>query len=1613
MVDLGLYRARIGCFVDRGSRPRSKMDPFRHRYRLSTRGEFLICLSLLFAWGLLIRCCLDTEKARATTGSLSGSLGNCREDFRAKKIWGWEGLAVMTSRSQSATTSVPWGWRGVVKVVIRRHASLEEIASTSPVEEFPFSTIPCDGDIHPHPGPSTPTTLTSTTPSVPQTPLVHSTTASVSRLSTTTTTTASWQQHQQPTPVNFASQESTSLPLLRPARLRHDQGTQSSPQMMTSSRGQPIGGEVTGLESRVTTQQWQSGGPPGFPTLDISSVDTSTSTSFSMKGSVYSLWAPTTSTQVPQSQTQPHLRHDANHPHHDGQPTLTSDSALANQNADFGDLSAIAGTWDSIPASSSVPAHQSQESLFITEHENECFEQALESFPPRQLNNAKNSADNQVWTQSQNSTSLGARVGSSSVDDDAMYGRRPESYGISQEGGSELVGGVSGLSEMSVVVDPSIPTGESVGKMNERGRSISSSDLDSMDPILLGIRQQASQTSQSITPHPSLGNPPSGDFNPPGGANPQYPHLSNTTKQNQTQAHLQGDKDNDTGMTEMKEQMTSIFQELRNITKELQSSRSNTQKALDDAKLDTKKTHQAINHTQSAVDKLHAEFKTTQDRTQQALHDTHKNITAVQKQVNHSLLSLQEIKKELTETITKVETSTEGIKANRADIQTNRDNIQQLKDELKGIKEKQTELTEQQNDMEDQNARVDRHMDRQEVINRRSNIVFFGVLEGQGRRRENTEEIVIDVLQTFMPDGDWQHSDCVTAYRAGRRDDSRADSGREEDRQARPIIATLDRPSDVGFILRHREGREEMRKSGLSCAQDLSRTQQQKIRDIKSEGKQAYYFKGRLVVKDNPYNRLRDNRLRSNNRDDRRNTQDNRYDRRGERLNPNYNIRQNARRELLSTIQDRRKTRSGRTDQFAQKTRLDKMVQTSENGGNTNSGTVAPTVAPTDSLTVNDQPTQRNLTGSQKPVAINQAANQEQQTDKEQGETAECESVEGSQGNYTDTSGRTSQYTYERSDRPRYRRGNPRTQYDFFACQGQQQFHSEIRYGNRRQPSGDRRNSRNSRSSTQQQQQQWYAHTNDPNANYFGSNSRSHGQPSFSANPPPSFLQAPYLQHLANQPGMYMPPPPPVRPPTVPPHFYPPHSINNQGGTHEMSGNQWSNMWQRGDPARSWNEATERWNERGQMGQWTNDARARRMRGQQAWVDSGTRGNEMSDRGTSRASKHQPELTGTDTGLAQSVQNEVTVQEDECVCGCESIKKKKTNKVQSKSLSHSHIVIEDSDEKSQPDTEESEYEECAESVLSSEEEGESDGNKRKNVKSDSDCKVKVTTKARIPGSYFGAHSLYDTAKVIDITDRVVQARNEPMKETEQILDIQGGNFAAKEKVTLPDPIHQITDPIQPIPEVIPQLEMVLDESSAVTDVPYTLSQSMTDISGAGQKVTICAQVHVDDKTIPEANQTGPVMNEQAKQLTTDNASHDVTSEGEGKSQAKAKITDQSLESLARQVLEANERAAAREGGKVASDVGDTDITRESGSTPAVRRLAKQTLLSPTGQLITAQASEESDWSESEKQKPKKQRGKKKKAKIKKKTVDQATKKPDSQGELDGPTTRSKSQTNSN
>ena len=249
----------------------------------------------------------------------------------------------MTSLKLSATTRGSWEPGGTIIQRHTRHDRGFPSRLTSSIMTFPFSAIPLAGDVHPHPGPITP---------------LHSTTKTSAATSPTPPTSSINPQH----PLSVSD---TQLPLIHPPRLRvatstasplvasttststHMTPRESRTPSDNSTRGMSVGATSSGVGSHVTSSAHVTVTVGVSPSEWASPTD-SPHTLLADENSVY----PSTSTQTENQQTEAEIPSSMNNPPSSQQ---------------FGDLSAIAGTWSSVQTGEAISSQQPlSQSLFST-----------------------------------------------------------------------------------------------------------------------------------------------------------------------------------------------------------------------------------------------------------------------------------------------------------------------------------------------------------------------------------------------------------------------------------------------------------------------------------------------------------------------------------------------------------------------------------------------------------------------------------------------------------------------------------------------------------------------------------------------------------------------------------------------------------------------------------------------------------------------------------------------------------------------------------------------------------------------------------------------------------------------------------------------------------------------------------------------------------------------------------------------------------------------------------------------------------------------------------------------------------------------------------------------
>ena len=387
---------------------------------------------------------------------------------------------------------------------------------------------------------------------------------------------------------------------------------------------------------------------------------------------------------------------------------------------------------------------------------------------------------------------------------------------------------------------------------------------------------------------------------------------------------------------------------------------------------------------------------------------------------------------------------------------------------------------------------------------------------------------------------------------------------------------------------------------------------------------------------------------------------------------------------------------------------------------------------------------------------------------------------------------------------------------------------------------------------------------------------------------------------------MQTPPPPPF-PPTPPIPAY-----NNQ---QQLTGEQWEAMWKTRVTGQGGTDVN---TNRHGYGSWEDAERARSMRARMsgsAW-DSGNK-NRRGQSGTNM----NVEMHGHGN-------TENAWQEND---SCENRPKQQRKR---KDRSNSRSRVTDSDYKSHPDSESSDGGESVESVPSSEEERE---------ESMGGVNEKEKDKAHIPGAYFGTHSLYDSARVIDITGKVVAAQKaiNPTEKGAGVFTVQAqdkGVALSEEEHLEKSEVTTLTSHTQNVPI----------EESTTTTTTYEVSPKPIDKPGAQSEAVL---------------EGGPSVKATEPMTST------VMHENKG-------ATDQSQDEIQKQIDLANTRAAARENsqrGLVASETeGEKQVQGQAKK--------KQTTLTRAGQLLKSVATEESEISDGGKSKEGKKGSKKKKGK---------------------------------
>ena len=195
--------------------------------------------------------------------------------------------------------------------------------------------------------------------------------------------------------------------------------------------------------------------------------------------------------------------------------------------------------------------------------------------------------------------------------------------------------------------------------------------------------------------------------------------------------------------------------------------------------------------------------------------------------------------KHLEQVLEKVEDTQEKIEGLRGDIQKTQEEVRKNRADIQELKQNQEEAREEAGK---QHQDLAQEFDRLDSNSRRNNLKFFGIPEEGKGQREDTEGVMLRLLNKFIPEGGWKREHLEKAQRLGRRRED------EEDSKPRPVLALFFRAGDARRILANKQARTELRNRGVQISQDLTQRQQQQLRDLKNTGQRGYFFRGNLVI---------------------------------------------------------------------------------------------------------------------------------------------------------------------------------------------------------------------------------------------------------------------------------------------------------------------------------------------------------------------------------------------------------------------------------------------------------------------------------------------------------------------------------------------------------------------------------------------------------------------------------------------------------------------------------------------------------------------------------------------------------------------------------------------
>ena len=275
----------------------------------------------------------------------------------------------------------------------------------------------------------------------------------------------------------------------------------------------------------------------------------------------------------------------------------------------------------------------------------------------------------------------------------------------------------------------------------------------------------------------------------------------------------------------MKEQMKSMVGAIANLTTELKAGQE-----------EVKKRQEDFTKGQEDMRKGQDDMRRGQEDLKREMRE---EIRGVQKKQEEQGKIIQEGKVQIEQVLEKVEETQGKIEGLRGDIQKTQEEVKKNREDIQELKQKQEEA---RAESEQYHTSLEQEFDKLDSHSRRNNLKFFGTPEEGRGQREDSEGVILRLLNQHIPEGRWKRGNCEKAQRLGKRRDG------EENSKPRPLLVMLTRPGDARKILAHKKARSELRERGIQVSSDLTQRQQKQLRDLKSSGQRGYFFRGNLVI---------------------------------------------------------------------------------------------------------------------------------------------------------------------------------------------------------------------------------------------------------------------------------------------------------------------------------------------------------------------------------------------------------------------------------------------------------------------------------------------------------------------------------------------------------------------------------------------------------------------------------------------------------------------------------------------------------------------------------------------------------------------------------------------